>query len=180
MSFNNITAGKNPPEEVNAVIEIPANCSPAVKYEMDKENGVLMVDRFLSTAMFYPCNYGYIPQTLSEDGDPVDILVITPFPLIHGAVIRCRPIGILNMTDEAGIDAKLLAVPVDKLTRAYHQVKSTEDLPKEELAKIAHFFENYKALETGKWVKVENWQGPKEAQAEIMQSIKRYQSQFGD
>ncbi len=179
MSFTNITAGQNPPDEINAVIEIPANSSP-VKYEMDKKIGVLNVDRFLSTAMFYPCNYGYIPQTLSEDGDPLDVLVITPIPLIHWSVIRCRPVGMLNMTDEAGIDAKLLAVPIDKLTPAYRHIKTIEDVPREELAKIAHFFENYKALEAGKWVKVENWQGIKEAKNEIMQSIERYKTHSGE
>src|SRR5579871_1340083 len=110
MSYANVPAGKNPPNDVNAIIEIPANSAP-VKYEIDKESNTLMVDRFLSTAMFYPCNYGYIPQTLSDDGDPLDLMVLTPVPLVHGSVIRCRPLGILMMSDEAGIDAKILALP---------------------------------------------------------------------
>lgn len=173
MNYAAVPAGKNPPEDVYAVIEIPAFSSP-VKYEIDKTSNVLMVDRFLSTAMVYPCNYGYIPQTLSEDGDPVDILVITPMPLVHGSVIRCRPIGVLAMTDEAGVDAKLLAVPVDKLCPWYKQVKSPQDLPAEQLAMIGNFFENYKALEPGKWVKVEGWHDAKVAHQEILDSIHRY------
>lgn len=175
MSFADIPAGKNPPDDLYAVIEIPANSTP-VKYEVDKQIGALLVDRFLSTAMFYPCNYGYVPQTLSEDGDPLDILVITPTPVVHGAVIRCRPIGMLMMTDEAGIDAKVLAVPVDKLSPLYKNIKSIDDLPKEQLDIIGHFFENYKALESGKWVKVSGWQGVKEAQTEVMNSVKRYKA----
>jgi len=175
MSFADIPAGKNPPDDLYAVIEIPANSTP-VKYEVDKQIGALMVDRFLSTAMFYPCNYGYVPQTLSEDGDPLDILVITPTPVVHGAVIRCRPVGMLMMTDEAGIDAKVLAVPVDKLSPLYKNVKSIADLPQELLAMIGNFFENYKALESGKWVKVSGWQGVQEAQAEVINSVKRYKA----
>lgn len=172
MSYTKISAGSNPPHDIHAVIEIPAQSSP-VKYEMDKELGVLMVDRFLSTAMFYPCNYGYVPQTLSEDGDPLDIMVLTPIPLVHGSIIRCRPIGMLSMTDEAGIDAKILAVPIDKLCSHYRHVQAPEDLPQEQLAAMANFFENYKALEPGKWVKVSGWQGIEHAKREIIDSIAR-------
>ncbi|MDF3054940.1 MAG: ppa [Gammaproteobacteria bacterium] len=173
MSYANVSPGKNPPDDVNAIIEIPANSAP-VKYEIDKETNTLMVDRFLSTAMFYPCNYGYIPQTLSDDGDPLDLMVLTPEPLVHGSVIRCRPVGMLMMTDEAGIDAKILAVPVSKLTKRYDHVLSMDDLPRDQLAAIEHFFEQYKALESNKWVKVEGWKGLEVAQKEIMDGINRY------
>jgi len=173
MSYANVTAGKNPPDEVHAIIEIPANGLP-VKYEIDKEQDVLMVDRFLSTSMFYPCNYGYIPQTLSEDGDPLDVLVLTPHALIAGAVIRCRPIGLLKMSDEAGIDTKILLVPITKLTPLYQNINTVTDLPAQQLAMIGHFFEQYKALEPGKWVKVEGWHGVDEAKQEIMQGIAKY------
>lgn len=173
MNYADLTAGKNPPEDINAIIEIPAY-SPPVKYEVDKDIGLLMVDRFLSTAMFYPCNYGFIPKTLSEDGDPLDIMVLTPIPVVHGSLIRCRPIGLLTMSDEAGIDSKILAVPVNKLTSYYSQIKNHEDLPPGQLAAIINFFENYKALEPGKWVKVEEWKGVKEAQSEILSCIKRF------
>lgn len=176
MSYADIPAGKNPPDDVNAIIEIPANSAP-VKYEVDKDSNTLWVDRFLSTAMFYPCNYGYVPQTLSEDGDPLDLMVLTPTPLVHGAVIRCRPLGILLMSDEAGIDAKILSVPVSKLTKHYDDVKTLEDLPKDVLAQIGHFFEQYKALEAGKWVKVDGWKGLKEAQKEIMDGVARYKKE---
>lgn len=174
MSYADIPAGKNPPNDVNAIIEIPANSNP-VKYEVDKDTNALMVDRFLSTAMIYPCNYGYIPQTLSDDGDPLDLMVLTPEPLVHGAVIRCRPVGMLMMTDEAGIDAKILAVPVSKLTKRYDPVQSIDDLPQDLLATIGHFFEQYKALEPKKWVKVEGWKGVIAAQQEIMDGVKQYQ-----
>ncbi len=174
--FDMITPGRDVPTDINVVIEIPAQADP-VKYEVDKETGVLCVDRFMSTAMFYPCNYGYVPQTLSEDGDPVDVLVITPFPLLSGAVIRCRPLGLLRMEDEAGIDAKILTLPIDKLTHQYLNVKSLEDLPACNLDTIRHFFEHYKDLEKGKWVKVHGWEGIEPAHQEIIASIKRYQEQ---
>jgi inorganic pyrophosphatase len=175
MSLSKIPAGKDVPNDINVIIEIPANASP-VKYEVDKESGALFVDRFMSTAMFYPCNYGYIPQTLSEDGDPVDVLVITPIPLLAGSVIRCRPIGMLNMTDEAGNDAKLLAVPVDKLSKEYKNVHSHTDASPGLLKMIEHFFTHYKDLEQGKWVKIGGWEGPDAARNEILASIKRYQA----
>ena len=170
MSINDIPAGKNLPDEINVIIEIPANSDP-VKYEVDKDTGALMVDRFMATAMFYPCNYGYIPNTLSEDGDPLDVLVPTPYPLINGAVIKCRPVGVLKMEDESGIDAKLIAVPVDKLSVIYRDVKEATDLPALLLQQIEHFFEHYKDLEKGKWVKVQGWADAAEAKAEIVKSV---------
>ena len=154
MSLLNVPAGKDLPEDIYVVIEIPANADP-IKYEIDKESGALFVDRFMSTAMFYPCNYGYINHTLSLDGDPVDVLVPTPYPLQPGSVIRCRPVGVLKMTDEAGEDAKLIAVPHTKLSKEYDHIKDVNDLPELLKAQIAHFFEHYKDLEKGKWVKVE-------------------------
>lgn len=175
MSFENITPGKDLPSDINVIIEIPANSGP-VKYEVDKETGALTVDRFMSTAMQYPANYGYIPQTLSDDGDPVDVLVITPQPIIGGSVIRCRPIGVLKMSDEAGEDAKILAVPVQKLTQYYNKIETYQDFPEAELDKITHFFEHYKDLEKGKWVKVDGWFGISDAEAEILSSIARYNS----
>jgi inorganic pyrophosphatase len=176
MSLNAITAGQNVPNDFNVIIEIPMH-APPVKYEVDKASGALFVDRFMATAMFYPVNYGYIPQTLSEDGDPVDVLVVAPTPLISGSVIRCRTVGVLNMTDESGVDAKLLAVPVDKLSKLYRNVKTHEDLPEGLLQSISHFFEHYKDLEDGKWVKVEGWAGPDAARQEILESIKRYEAE---
>ncbi len=173
MSFHNVTSGRDVPNDLNVIIEIPAQSDP-VKYEVDKESGALFVDRFMATAMFYPCNYGYVPSTLSEDGDPVDVLVVTPVPLISGAVIRCRPIGMLKMTDESGVDAKILAVPVDKLSPIYTKVQSPEDMPSLLLSQISHFFEHYKDLEPGKWVKVDGWVGTAEAKAEILASVERY------
>lgn len=173
-AYNEIKSGHDVPHEINVVIEIPTQSDP-VKYEIDKESGALCVDRFLGTAMYYPCNYGYVPGTLSEDGDPVDVLVVTPFPLLSGSVIRCRPVGMLKMTDESGIDAKILAVPTDKLSTLYRNVKTFEDLPPQLLKTIAHFFEHYKDLEDGKWVRVEGWVGAEEAKAEIVAGIERYE-----
>jgi len=176
MSLDRVPSGRNLPDDFNVVVEIPAHGEP-IKYEVDKESGAMFVDRFMSTAMHYPCNYGYIPHTLSDDGDPVDVLVITPIPLITGVVVRCRPIGMLKMTDEAGVDAKLLAVPVDKLCGLYKNVQSPDDLQPLMLEQIAHFFEHYKDLEKGKWVKVEGWVGPDEARAEIMDGVARYNAE---
>ena len=173
MNLDRIPAGDDLPKSVNVLIEIPMRGDP-VKYEVDKDSGALFVDRLMSTAMHYPCNYGYIPHTLADDGDPVDVLVITPFPLVAGCVIKCRPIGMLNMSDEAGQDQKLLAVPVDKTSGGlYSQIQSTDDLPELTLRQIAHFFEHYKDLEKGKWVKVEGWQDLKAAEAEILAGIER-------
>jgi inorganic pyrophosphatase len=173
MSLNLVTAGKDLPYDFNVIIEIQMNGAP-IKYEVDKESGAIFVDRFMSTAMHYPCNYGYIPQTLSEDGDPVDVLVITPFALMPGVVVRCRTIGMLKMSDESGVDAKLVAVPVDKLSPLYQNVKSVRDLSPLTLAQISHFFEHYKDLEPGKWVKVEEWEDVESAHAEIMAGVARY------
>lgn len=169
-----VTPGKNVPEEINVLIEIPAFSEP-VKYEFDKEANLLVVDRFMSTAMQYPANYGFVPNTLSEDGDPVDVLVVTPVPLRHGAVIRCRPVGMLKMTDESGVDAKIIAVPVDKLTPLYQHIKEASDLPELLLKQIAHFFEHYKDLEKGKWVKVDGWANAAAAKQEVLASIARVQ-----
>lgn len=174
MSIENLPAGKQLPEDINVVIEIPSHSSP-IKYELDKESGMVMVDRFLGTSMVYPCEYGFIPHTLSEDGDPADVLVISPYSLSPGVVVRCRPIGLLRMTDESGRDAKILAVPVDKLTTRYQHVKSPEDVGKELIAAIEHFFTHYKDLEKGKWVKVDGWEDMEAAKKEILASEKRYQ-----
>ena len=173
MSLNNVSAGRDLPNDFNVIIEIPMNADP-IKYEVDKETGAIFVDRFMGTAMHYPCNYGYIPHTIADDGDPVDVLVITPFPLFPGVVVRCRPIGVLKMTDEAGGDAKVLAVPVDKVLSIYTHWQKPEDMNDLRLRQIQHFFEHYKDLEKGKWVKVEGWFGPEEAKAEIMASAEAY------
>lgn len=173
MSLMEIKSGKDVPNEINVIIEIPMHGEP-VKYEVNKETGALFVDRFMATAMFYPTNYGYIPQTLSEDGDPVDVLVVTPVPLINGAVIACRVIGMLKMTDESGVDAKLLAVPTNKLSKMYQHIESYLDLPQHLLLSIEHFFSHYKDLEEGKWVKIDGWAGPDAAREEVMASVKRY------
>jgi inorganic pyrophosphatase len=174
MNLDRVSSGRDLPNDFNVIIEIPMHGDP-IKYEVDKETGAMFVDRFMSTSMHYPCNYGYIPHTLSDDGDPVDVLVITPVPLITGVVVRCRPIGMLKMTDEAGEDAKLLAVPIDKLCNLYRNIESPRDLPELTLAQISHFFEHYKDLEAGKWVKVEGWVGAEETKTEIMAGVKRYQ-----
>lgn len=175
MQLDKISAGKDVPNEINVVIEIPAQSSP-VKYEVDKDSSSLWVDRFMNVAMFYPCNYGFVPHTLSEDGDPVDVLVVTPYPIISGSIIKCRPVGVLNMTDEAGPDAKIIAVPITKLYAQYEEIKNVNDLPQSLLDQVKHFFEHYKALEKGKWVKVENWSDAEAAKKEIQASLERAQS----
>ena len=172
MNLDRVDAGRDVPNDVNVVIEIPMNGDP-IKYELDKATGALFIDRFMSTSMHYPCNYGYIPRTLSGDGDPVDVLVVTPFPLIPGVVVRCRPVGMLKMTDEAGADEKLLAVPIDKLTPIYRNVQSSRDLPELTQSQITHFFEHYKDLEPGKWVKVLGWGDAAEARRMIVEGIER-------
>ena len=176
MSLLAVKSGRDVPNDVNVVIEIPMHAAP-VKYEVDKDTGALFVDRFMATAMFYPANYGYIPQTLSDDGDPVDVLVVAPTPLISGSVIRCRMVGMLKMTDESGIDAKLLAVPIDKLSKQYRQVQTHHDLPESLLQSLEHFFKHYKDLEEGKWVKVDGWEGPEAARREIISSVERYEAE---
>jgi len=175
MNLDRVTSGLDVPNDINVIIEIPSHSDP-VKYEVDKETGAMFVDRFMNTAMHYPCNYGYIPHTLSDDGDPVDVLVVTPIPLISGSVIRCRAVGMLKMTDEAGEDAKLLAVPHEKLCKLYKDAEKPEDMSPLLLDQIAHFFAHYKDLEEGKWVKVEGWADAEEARQEIMTSITRYQN----
>lgn len=178
MSLKSIPTGKNPPDEVNVIIEIPQGGDP-VKYEIDKDSGALFVDRILGTSMRYPCNYGYIPNTLCGDGDPVDVLVLMPMPLQAGCVVKCRPIGVLKMSDESGEDAKLLAVPVSKTTTLYDNLTSYEDVPEIQIKQIMHFFEHYKDLEPGKWVKVEGWAGVEAARQEILDSIKNYNNTEG-
>jgi len=154
MSLNKVAAGRDLPNDFNVIIEIPMNADP-IKYEVDKESGAIFVDRFMGTSMHYPCNYGYVPNTISGDGDPVDVLVITPFPLIPGVVVRCRPIGILNMHDEAGADGKVLAVPIDKILPIYQHWQKPE-------------------VEPGKWVKIDGWGGTDDARAEILNGVENY------
>jgi len=173
MSLQKVTPGTKAPEEFNVIIEIPMNADP-IKYEVDKASGALFVDRFMTTAMHYPCNYGYIPQTLSDDGDPIDVLVITPFALSPGVVVTCRAVGVLKMEDEAGGDSKVLAVPIDKILPIYTHWQKPEDINQMRLKAIQHFFEHYKDLEAGKWVKIKGWEGPEEAKEEIRQGIAAY------
>lgn len=171
--LNLVTPGAKAPDEVNVIIEIPAHSEP-VKYEVDKQSGAMFVDRFMATSMRYPCDYGYIPQTLGDDGDPVDVLVISPLPLISGSVICVRPIGMLNMTDESGGDMKILAVPIDKLTTIYQHIKNYSDIDQLVLNRIEHFFQHYKDLEPNKWVKIDGWFDAKQAKQEILDCIKRH------
>ena len=175
MNLDRVRAGNDVPNDCNVIVEIPMHGDP-IKYEVDKETGAVFVDRFMSTAMRYPCNYGYIPNTLAEDGDPADVLVLSPVPLITGVVVRCRPIGMLKMDDEAGGDAKILAVPIDKLSSLYRAIRSPQDLPELSTRQIAHFFEHYKDLEPGKWVRISSWVGAEEAKAEILASVARYRA----
>ncbi|MCC2625150.1 MAG: inorganic diphosphatase [Burkholderiales bacterium] len=172
MNLEKLSAGSNVPEEFNVVIEIPANSAP-VKYEMDKESGAICVDRFVGTGMTYPVNYGFIPHTLSEDGDPADVLVITPFPLVHGCIVKSRAIGVLRMEDESGVDAKILALPTKKSCPMYAEIESYDQLPQLLIDQIKFFFEHYKGLEKGKWVKISGWEDAAAAKAEIVESIKR-------
>ena len=178
MDLSRIPIGVNPPHEVNVVIEIPQGGAP-VKYEIDRRSGAMFVDRFLHTAMLYPANYGFIPHTLSEDGDPVDCLVISPTQVASGVVVRARPIGALLMEDEHGVDEKIIAVPIDKLHPFYKRVMTYRDLPEILIEQIAHFFENYKALEPGTWVKLLRWVEPVEAGERIRAGIERARSQTG-
>ena len=172
MNIDKIAIGRNPPFDVNVLIEIPQGGEP-VKYELDKESGAMLVDRFLHTAMFYPGNYGFIPHTLSADGDPIDVLVVGQVPVVPGAIIRSRPIGALLMEDEGGPDEKIVAVPVEKLHPFYNEVRSYQDLPPILTEQIAHFFQHYKDLEKGKWVTIARWIGPDEAGELIIQAIDR-------
>lgn len=174
MSLHKVRTGDNVPNSINVIIEIPANSNP-VKYEIDKESGAVFVDRFLSAPMFYPCNYGYVPHTLSEDGDPVDVLVPTPFPVVPGSVIQCRPIGVLIMTDDSGPDAKVLAVPEDYLCYDYRGMTELKHIPQMLLDQIEHFFRHYKDLEKNKWVKIAGWEDVDSARREILESVERFQ-----
>lgn len=176
--FKDVPAGFDVPNDCNVIIEIPAHSEP-VKYEVDKQTGILFVDRFMSGTMRYPCDYGYVPRTLGEDNDPLDILVVSPFSLLSGSLIRVRPIGLLKMMDEAGNDSKVLAVPINKLTKLYSHIETPDDLFPVVLEQIRHFFEHYKDLEEGKWVKIEGWQGPEIAKKEILTAVKRYQNSEG-
>lgn len=175
MDISKIGPGDNPPEELNVIIEIPAHAAP-VKYEIAKSSGLLSVDRFLSTSMVYPANYGLVPGTLCDDGDPLDALVVTPLPLIHGCMIRVRPVDLLEMTDEKGGDAKLVAVPAADIYAGLRNAGSADDLPGGLKEQITHFFQQYKAFEPGKWVEVRGWGGLSRAREEVLASIERYQS----
>ncbi|MFD1199038.1 inorganic diphosphatase [Brucella gallinifaecis] len=172
MNIDAISIGKNPPEDINVIIEVPVGGQP-IKYEMDKEAGALIVDRFLYTPMTYPGNYGFVPHTLSEDGDPIDVLVCNTRPLIPGCVINCRPIGVLVMEDNSGKDEKIIAVPSPNLTQRYEKVHDYSDLPEITLKQIAHFFEHYKDLEPGKWVKIGDWGDEDYARKFITEAIER-------
>jgi inorganic pyrophosphatase len=172
MRLDAIAIGKNPPEDLNVIIEVPVGGQP-IKYEMDKKAGVLVVDRFLYTPMTYPGNYGFVPHTLSDDGDPIDVLVCNTRPLIPGCVINVRPIGVMMMEDNSGFDEKIIAVPSNHLTRRYEKVHTYEDLPEITLQQIVHFFEHYKDLEPGKWVKVGGVEGPDKAKQLVLEAIAR-------
>lgn len=176
MNIKDLPPAKSLPDDINVIIEIPAQAG-MIKYEMDKDSGLLSVDRFMPTAMYYPANYGFVPNTLSGDGDPVDVLVITPAPIQAGALIRVRAIGVLNMEDESGQDRKVLALPIKKACVQLAHLEKLEDVPEILLKSIVHFFEQYKALEPNKWVKISGWEGVKAAQQEIADSIRRYQGQ---
>jgi inorganic pyrophosphatase len=178
MRLDALPIGKNPPHEVNVVVEVPVGGEP-IKYEMHKPSGAMMVDRFLYTSMRYPGNYGFIPHTLSEDGDPCDVVIANQRGVVPGAVVAVRPVGVLKMRDEAGGDEKIVAVPVPKLTRRYEHVHDYTDLPEITIQQIQHFFEHYKDLEPGKWVKVLGWGGAEEARGYINAAIERYASQKG-
>jgi len=170
MRIEAISVGKNPPHDINVIVEVPIGGEP-VKYEMDKDSGAMFVDRILYTSMRYPGNYGFVPHTLSDDGDPIDVLIANQRPLIPGAVINCKPVGVLLMTDEAGMDEKIIAVPSDSVSGMFEKVNALEDLPQIRLDQIAHFFERYKDLEEGKWVKVEGWGDAQKARDMIEKSI---------
>ena len=170
MGYELVSAGKDVPNDINVIIEISAQGDP-IKFEVDKASGAVFVDRFMGTSMRYPLNYGYVPHTIAGDGDPVDVLVVTPFPLLPGVVIRCRPVGVLKMEDESGIDAKVVAVPVSKLTPMYDKVQTIDDLPELLMKQTVHFFEHYKDLEPGKWVKVLGWGTVEEAKQEIANGL---------
>ncbi len=172
MRINAVPIGKNPPKDINVIIEVPVGGEP-IKYEMDKASGTMFVDRFLYTPMRYPGNYGFVPHTLSDDGDPIDVVVCNQRPIVPGAVMNCRPIGVLVMEDEKGQDEKVLAVPSSKLTKRYDRVLSYQDLPEITIAQIEHFFTHYKDLEPNKWVKIVRWEGVETAERMIVEAIER-------
>ncbi|AXS42106.1 inorganic diphosphatase [Breoghania sp. L-A4] len=172
MRIDAVPIGKTPPEDINVIIEVPVGGEP-IKYEMDKAAGAMFVDRFLYTPMRYPGNYGFVPHTLSDDGDPIDVIVANQRPVVPGAIMNCRPIGVLYMEDESGGDEKIIAVPSSKLTQRYDRVVSYKDLPEITVKQIEHFFERYKDLEDGKWVKIKGWGGVEEAKAMIVEAIER-------
>ncbi|MFC1658938.1 inorganic diphosphatase [Pseudomonadota bacterium] len=172
MALDKISMGSNPPEEVNVIIEVPMNSDP-VKYEIDKKSGILFVDRFISTPMYYPCNYGFIPNTLSDDGDPVDVLVVSEFKVQAGAIIPAKPVGVFIMEDEKGMDEKIIAVPTEDMNSEYSGLNELKEIPIVVLNRIKHFFERYKDLEKGKWVKVKHFEGRKEALQIIQEAVAR-------
>jgi len=175
MALDLVPTGKDVPNDVNVIVEIPKDADP-VKYEVDKATGAIFVDRILSTPMRYPCNYGYIPHTLCGDGDPADVLVILPLPLVPGSVIRCRPVGVMMMQDEAGSDEKLIAVPVDKVFNGYSHVHDIRQVSQHWLDRIGHFFQHYKDLEPGKWVKISGWGDADQARKIVLDSIQRFKA----
>ena len=176
MGLDLVATGNDVPNEINVIIEIPKDAEP-VKYEVDKASGAIFVDRILSTPMRYPCNYGYVPHTMCGDGDPADVLVILPLPLVPGSVIRCRPVGVLMMTDEAGSDEKIIAVPIDKVFNGYSHINDIEQVSPHWLERIGHFFEHYKDLEKGKWVKLDGWENAAEAKRVLLESVVRFNNE---
>ncbi len=172
MRIDAIKIGNNPPEDINVIIEVPVGGHP-IKYELDKDSGTLVVDRFLYTPMTYPGNYGFVPHTLSDDGDPIDVLVCNTRPLIPGCVINVRPVGVLVMEDNSGEDEKIIAVPSTELTKRYDKISDISDMPEITLQQIEHFFEHYKDLEPGKWVKIGDWQNADRARELIVSAIER-------
>ncbi|MDR2778057.1 MAG: inorganic diphosphatase [Rickettsiales bacterium] len=173
MFIDRIVTGKDVPNSINVLIEVPANSAPTVKYELDKESGVLFVDRFIATPMHYPCSYGFIPNTLADDGDPIDVLVVAEYSLMAGVVIPCKPIGVLIMEDEKGEDEKIIAVPTEKMNSEYSVIDEIDSMSKITLDKIKHFFEHYKDLEKGKWVKVSGFRNSEEAKKKILEAVER-------
>ena len=173
MSLSKVSVGSSIPDDLNVVIEISANSMP-VKYEIDKDRGLLHVHRFQATSMIYPFNYGFVPQTLCDDGDPLDMMVVAPFPIHPGAIVRARPIGALLMRDEAGVDPKILAVPVTKVCKQYEDVHEVEDLPSTLKESIEHFFKHYKDLDKGKWVELEGWENAEAAKKTVVEAVKAY------
>ncbi len=173
MGLHLVSTGRDVPHEINVIVEIPKDAEP-VKYEVEKASGAIFVDRILSTPMRYPCNYGYVPGTLGGDGDPLDALVILPLPLVPGSVIRCHPVGMLRMTDEAGSDEKLVVIPIAAVFPGYAHIKDMQDVSAHWLQRIGHFFEHYKDLESNKWVKIDGWAGADEARTEILAGTERY------